>query len=150
MLDPCCTFLFSVHFKAALLACPWLLAPSPRCRSRARTSLVPSVSLVHLTGSLWANSPLGLTCQEMRSSLAEAAARGGGIGKAALYQFRVGLIIFHFSKRQSFPTAPAVCVWWNKHLLGNSSLQVRAITHGTGVLSSESFYFSQIHGHVCK
>jgi len=67
------------------------------------------------------------------------------MGKADLYQFMVGLIIFHFCKEAKpfLLLLLAVCggvnICW-----ASANLQARTIACGTGVLSSERFYFSRM------
>lgn len=146
MLEPSRTCLFLVHLKAALPAHPCLVALSHRCRCTSLVSWEFCPPHGQPLGQL--TSRLILSKDEQLSGWSSCQRRR--YRQSSFYHFRVGLIIFHFSKRQGFPIAPAVCVWWNKDLLGSFSLQVKAITHGTGVLSSESFYISQIYGHVCK
>lgn len=152
-----CQGLMASHRYAGAL---FHLPASSLCTSRLLSLLVPGcwhppIDAGLLSCSLWvlptskAASGLAHICaypvKGWSAFCAEAATIGRGTGKDDLYQFMVGLIIFHFCKEAKpfllllLSVCGGINICW-----ASPDLQARAITRGTGVLSSERFYFSQM------
>lgn len=141
----CWGLMSSLRYAGALCTClPPSWAPEGCCLCVALAlDTLFSLSSAQFPGSLWAGSHL--CCQGRISSLPISATVRRGSGKAAFYWFMLGLIFFHICKEAKpfllllLSVCGGINICW-----ASSNLQVRAITHTTGVLSSERFCVSHM------